>query len=279
MTKEIISRASNRSFSRIPRSNGRSAAGSEVTEIMTRQIKFAALLTIMTLALGGLARAQWDVMTTTTINAVMTPRRGNPDIKMAIAMASSKAGTKGERTIRRISALPTRAKPAAVTGTGWVRSGCIRTPTATGTAPDSGQATTMRAVHGATATAIPITSPPSTAAAVMAAPGSVIGPTRLVFKMARQWHAKMRQEANRIIRGLADATMMRTTAIAARTATKAPIRLSMRMVIVPATSLHAAATKLFQVASRDELPGQPAARPGMGYFSSPRVLQLSEQCI
>jgi len=36
---------------------------------------------------------------------------------------------------------------------------------------------------------------------------------------------------------------------------------------------------LFQVASRDELPGQPAARPGMGYFSSPRVLQLSEQCI
>src|SRR2546425_12613437 len=27
---------------------------------MTRQIKFAALLTIMTLALGGLARAQWD---------------------------------------------------------------------------------------------------------------------------------------------------------------------------------------------------------------------------
>src|SRR5213594_3769864 len=245
---------------------------------MTRQIKFAALLTIMTLALGGLARAQWDVMTTTTINAVMAPRRGNPDIKMAIAMASSKAGTKGERTIRRISALPTRAKPAAATGTGWVRSGCIRTTTATGIAPDSGQATTMRAVRGATATAIPITSPPSTAAAVMAAPGSVIGPTRLGFKMARQWHAKMRQEANRIIRGLADATMMRTTAIAARTATKAPIRLSMRMAIVPATSLHAAATKLFQVASRDELPGQPAARPGMGYFSSPRVLQLSEQC-
>src|SRR5438034_9806417 len=141
-----------------------------------------------------------------------------------------------------------------------------------------GQATTMKAVHGATATAIPITSPPSTAAAVMADPGSVVGPIRLVFKMARQWHAKMRQEANRIIRGLADATMMRTTAIAARMATKAPIRLSMRMAIVPATSLHAAATKLFQVASRDELPGQPAARPGMGYFSSPRVLQLSEQC-
>ena len=36
------------------------------------------------------------------------------------------------------------------------------------------------------------------------------------------------------------------------------------MAIVPATSLHAAATKLFQVASRDELPGQPAARPGDG---------------
>src|SRR5213083_1024743 len=88
------------------------------------------------------------MMTTTTINAVMAPRRGNPDIKMAIAMASSKAGTKGERTIRRISALPTRAKPAAATGTGWVRSGCIRTPTATGIAPDSGQATTMRAVRG-----------------------------------------------------------------------------------------------------------------------------------
>src|SRR5438270_12118362 len=197
------------------------------------------------------------MMTTITINAVMAPRRGNPDIKMAIAMASSKAGTKGERTIRRISALPTRAKPAAATGTGWVRTGGIRTPAATGIAPDSGQATTMRAVHGATATAIPITSPPFTAAEVMAAPGSVIGPIRLVFKMARQWHAKMRQEANRIIRGLADATMMRTRAIAARTATKAPIRLSMAIAIVPATSLHATATKLFQVASRDELPGQP----------------------
>src|SRR5438128_10071599 len=149
------------------------------------------------------------MMTTTTINAVMAPRRGNPDIKMAIAMASSKAGTKGERTIPRTSAFPTRAKPAAVTGTGWVRSGCIRTPTATGIAPDSGQATIMRAVRGATATAIP------------ADPGSVIGPTRLVFKMARQWHAKMRQEVNRIIRGLADATTMKTTAIAARTAIKA----------------------------------------------------------
>src|SRR5205823_939221 len=204
--------------------------------------------------------------TTTTINAVMAPRRGNPDIKMAIAMASSKAGTKGERTIRRISALPTRARPAGVIGTGWGRFGFIKMAIGTDIALDSVRATTMRAVHGATATAIPITSPPSTAAAVMAAPGSVIGPTRLVFKMARQWHAKMRQEANRIIRGLADATMMRTTAIAARTATKAPIRLSMRMAIVPATSLHAAATKLFQVASRDELPGQPAARPGMGYF-------------
>src|SRR5207237_4002872 len=136
-------------------------------------------------------------------------------------------------------------------------------------APDAGQATTIGAVPGATATAIPMTSPLFTAAAVMADPASVIGPTRLVFKMARQWRAKMRQEANRIIRGLADATMMKTTAIAARTATKAPIRLSMRMAIVPATSLHAAATKLFQVASRDELPGQPAARPGMGHFSSP----------
>src|SRR5437899_10879120 len=96
----------------------------------------------------------------------------------------------------------------------------------------------------------------------MAAPGSVIGPTRLVFKMARQWHAKMRQEAKRIIRGLADATMMRTTAIAARTATKARIRFSMRMAIVPATSLHAAATKLFKSpagtscrASRRPVPG------------------------
>jgi hypothetical protein len=136
----------------------------------------------------------------------------------------------------------------------------------------------MRAVRGATATAIPITSPPSTAAAVMADPGSVIGPTRLGFKMARQWHAKMRQEASRTTPDLADVTTTKITAITARTATKAPIRLSTRMDIVSATSLHAAATKLFQVASRDELPGQPAARPGMGYFSSPRVLQLSEQC-
>src|SRR5437660_7157425 len=181
------------------------------------------------------------MMTTTTINAVMAPRRGNPDIKMAIAMASSKAGTKGERTIRRISAFPTRAKQAAVTGTGWVRSGCIRTPTATGIAPDSGQATTMRAVPGATATAIPMTSQLFTAAAVMADPGSVIGPTRLVFKMARQWHAKMRQEVNRII-GLADATTMKTTAIAARTAIKAPTRLNTRTATVLATSLHATVT-------------------------------------
>src|SRR5438876_1189132 len=245
---------------------------------MTRQIKFAALLTIMTLALGGLARAQWD-------DDDDYYQRGNgAQARQSGYQNGYRDGVKqgrheGRENDPEDSAFPTRAKPAAATGTGWVRSGCIRTPTATGIAPDSGQATTMRAVRGATATAIPITSPPSTAAAVMAAPGSVIGPTRLVFKMARQWHAKMRQEANRIIRGLADATMMRTTAIAARTATKAPIRLSMRMAIVPATSLHAAATKLFQVASRDELPGQPAARPGMGYFSSPRVLQLSEQCI
>src|SRR5439155_15933655 len=131
----------------------------------------------------------------------------------------------------------------------------------------SGQATTMRAMPGVTATAIP------------ADPGSVIGPTRLVFKMARQWHAKMRQEVNRIIRGLADATTMKTTAIAARTAIKAPTRLNTRTATVLATSLHATVTKLFQAASRDELPGQPVSRPRMGYFSSPRVLQLSEQCI
>src|SRR5437588_3064830 len=245
---------------------------------MTRQIKFAALLTIMTLALGGLAHAQWD-------DDDDYYQRGNgAQARQSGYQNGYRDGVKqGRHEGRENDPEDFRAPDAgqasrAATGTGWVRSGCIRTPTATGIAPDSGQATTMRAVRGATATAIPITSPPSTAAAVMAAPGSVIGPTRLVFKMARQWHAKMRQEANRIIRGLADATMMRTTAIAARTATKAPIRLSMRMAIVPATSLHAAATKLFQVASRDKLPGQPAARPGMGYFSSPRVLQLSEQC-
>src|SRR5207245_3457992 len=127
------------------------------------------------------------MMTTITINAVMAPRRGNPDIKMAIAMALSKAGMKGKRTIPRTSAFPTRAKPAAATGTGWVRSGCIRTPTATGIALDSGQATTMRAVHGATATAIPITSPLSTAAAVMADTGSVIAHLRMELKIAPQW--------------------------------------------------------------------------------------------
>src|SRR5205823_9221076 len=245
---------------------------------MTRQIKFAALLTIMTLALGGLARAQWD-------DDDDYYQRGNgAQARQSGYQNGYRDGVKqGRHEGRENDPEDFRAPDAgqasrAATGTGWVRSGCIRTPTATGIAPDSGQATTMRAVRGATATAIPITSPPSTAAAVMAAPGSVIGPTRLGFKMARQWHAKMRQEANRIIRGLADAMMMRTTAIAARTATKAPIRLSMRMAIVAATSLHPASTKLFQVASRDELPGQPAARPGMGYFSSPRVLELSEQC-
>src|SRR6266566_3385906 len=184
------------------------------------------------------------MMTTITINTVMAPRRGNPDIKMAIAMASSKAGTKGERTIRRISALPTRAKPAAATGTGWVRSGCIRTPTATGIAPDSGQATTMRAVPGATATAIPMTSQLFTAAAVMADPGSIIGPTRLVFKMARQWHAKMRQEANHTTPDHADATMMRIMATAAFTATRALIRLNTRMATGLATSPLATTTKL-----------------------------------
>src|SRR5438067_2008792 len=66
--------------------------------------------------------------------------------------------------------------------------------------------------------------------------------------------------------------------VATRTATKAPIRLSMRMAIVPATSLHAAATKLFQVASRDELPGQPAARPGMGLPCLGTFSATFEQC-
>src|SRR5437870_1701140 len=230
---------------------------------MTRQIKFAALLTIMTLALGGLARAQWD-------DDDDYYQRGNgAQARQSGYQNGYRDGVKqGRHEGRENDPEDFRAPDAGQASRGyrdwmgpiWV----YQNASATGIAPDSGQATTMRAVRGATATAIPITSPPSTAAAVMAAPGSVIEPTRLVFKMARQWHAKMRQEANRIIRGLADATMMRTTAIAARTATKAPIRLSMRMAIVPATSLHAAATKLFQVASRDELPGQPAARPGDG---------------
>src|SRR6266487_449658 len=123
---------------------------------MTRQIKLAILLVAMTLALSGLARAQWDDDDDYYQHGNGAQARQS-GYQMAIAMASSKAGMKGERTIPRTSAFPTRAKPAAVTRTGWVRSGCIRTPTATGIAPDSGKATTMRAVPGATATAIPIT--------------------------------------------------------------------------------------------------------------------------
>src|SRR5206468_8309899 len=128
----------------------------------------------------------------------------------------------------------------------------------------AGMATRTRVVRGATAAAVPDRSEPVTAAADIAVTGSVIGHARLVDKMARQWHAKMRQEVNRIIRGLADATTMKTTAIAARTAIKAPTRLNTRTATVLATSLHATVTKLFQAASRDELPGQPVSRPGGG---------------
>src|SRR5881296_2603236 len=152
-----------------------------------------------------------------TIGAAMVTRRGNTDIKMAIAMASSKAGMKGERTIPRTSAFPTRAKPAAVTGTGWVRYGCIRTPTATGIAPDSGQATTMRAVPGATARAIPMTSQPSTAAAVMADPGSVIGPTRLVFRTVHRWDGGILTKESPTTPIRVGVMTTKTTAIAART--------------------------------------------------------------
>jgi hypothetical protein len=38
----------------------------------------------------------------------------------------------------------------------------------------------------------------------------------------------------------------------------------MRVAIVPAMSLHADATKLFQVAARDEPLGQPTGRPTEG---------------
>jgi hypothetical protein len=53
----------------------------------------------------------------------------------------------------------------------------------------------------------------------------------------------------------------------------------MRMAIVPATSLHAEATKLFQVAARDEPPYQLGgpSRKG-GFFNAARFLQLSEEC-
>src|SRR5436190_1262661 len=206
--------------------------------------------------------------TTTTINAVMAPRRGNPDIKMAIAMASSKAGTKGERTIRRISALPARARPAGVIGTGWGRFGFIKMAIGTDIALDSVRATTMRAVHGATATAIPMTSQPSTAAAVMADPGSVIGPTRLVFRTVHRWDGGTLTKESPTTPIRVGVMTTKTTAIAARTETRALIRLNTGTATVLATSLHATATKLFQAASRDELPGQSAARPGEGAYRS-----------
>src|SRR5947207_10614644 len=155
---------------------------------MTRQIKLAALLTVMTLALGGLARAQWDDDDDYYQHGNGAQARQS-GYQNGYRDGVSKAGMKGKRTIPRTSAFPTRAKPAAATGTGWVRSGCIRTPTATGIAPDSGQATTMRAAPGATATAIPMTSQPSTAAAVMADPGRAIAPTKLAFRMVHRWGA------------------------------------------------------------------------------------------
>jgi hypothetical protein len=89
-----------------------------------------------------------------------------------------------------------------------------------------------------------MTSQPSTAVAVMAGPGSIIGPTRLVFKMARQWHAKMRQEASHTTPDHEDATMMRIMATAAFTATRALTGLNTRTAIGLATNRLVAATKL-----------------------------------
>jgi hypothetical protein len=57
-----------------------------------------------------------------TISAAMVTRRGNTDIKMAIAMVSSKAVMKGERTIPRTSVFRMTVRQGAATGIGWARS-------------------------------------------------------------------------------------------------------------------------------------------------------------
>src|SRR6266699_3788852 len=209
-------------------------------------------------------------MLTTIImdSARMVGKHVSTDIRTAITMASSMVAMRGEKTIPKTSVSRTTVRQGAAPGIGWARSGCIRTPTATGIAPDSGQATTMRAVPGATARAIPMTSQPSTAAAVMADPGSVIGPTRLVFRTVHRWDGGTLTKESPTTPIRVGVMTTKTTAIAARTETRALIRLNTGTATVLATSLHATATKLFQAASRDELPGQSAARPGEGAYRS-----------
>src|SRR5262249_20701355 len=101
--------------------------------------------------------------------------------RMDIATASSRDVMKGEKTIRRTSTLPTTARRAAATGIGWARSGSIRTPIARDIVSVSGRATTTRAVAGAHAMAMPMTSQPGTTAHT-ADPGLATGPIRLAFR-------------------------------------------------------------------------------------------------
>ncbi len=79
----------------------------------------------------------------------------------------------------------------------------------------------------------------------------------------------MQHGASAITPTLAGATTMKTTVIAACTATKAPTRLNMRTATGPAASLRADATKLFQVASPEGRAVAGSRRPSWtGRFNS-----------
>src|SRR5207248_8094772 len=193
---------------------------------MTRQIKFAALLTIMTLALGGLARAQWD-------DDDDYYQRGNgAQARQSGYQNGYRDGVKqGRHEGRENDPEDFRAPDAGQASRGyrdwmgpiWVYQNAYR----------DGYRAGFRAGYNNESRAWGDRDGDSDNFPAVYSGGSYGGPWfgnrayQIGFQDGAQWHAKMRQEANRIIRGLADATMMRTTAIAARTATKAPIRISM----------------------------------------------------
>ena len=155
---------------------------------MTRQIKLAILLVAMTLALSGLARAQWD-------DDDDYYQHGNgAQARQSGYQNGYRDGVKqGRHEGRENDREDFRVPDAGQASRGyrdwmgpiWVYQNAYRD----GYRAGFRQATTMRAMRGATATAIPITSPPSTAAAVMADPGRAIAPTKLAFRMVHRWGA------------------------------------------------------------------------------------------
>src|SRR5438132_591666 len=243
---------------------------------MTRQIKFAALLTIMTLALGGLARAQWD-------DDDDYYQRGNgAQARQSGYQNGYRDGVKqGRHEGRENDPEDFRVPDAGQASRGyrdwmgpiWIYQNGYRDGYRAGFRSGYNKESLARG------DGVSEDVKPAYSAAGYADPGSIIGPTRLVFKMARQLHAKMRQEANHTTPDHADATMMRIMATAAFTATRALIRLNTQTATVPATSLHATATKLFQAAAGTSCRLAGGCLPGEGLTVARHVsLQPSEQC-